>query len=53
VYDFVKHMSITHFDQPRLKELGEHIIRLARLEGLEAHARSVEMRMQKPSSQKG
>jgi histidinol dehydrogenase len=45
VYDFVKHMSITHFDQSQLQGLGDHITRLARLEGLEAHARSVEVRL--------
>ena len=53
VYDFVKHMSITHFDQSQLQDLGTHIMRLARLEGLEAHARSVEVRMEKTSKQKG
>ena len=52
VYDFVKHMSITHFDQSQLKDLGTHIMRFARLEGLEAHARSVEVRMEKASSPK-
>lgn len=46
VYDFVKFSSITHFNQARLKELGADIIRLARLEGLEAHARSVERRVE-------
>jgi len=45
VYDFVKCFSITHFDWPHLQSLAEHIVRLARLEGLEAHARSVEVRL--------
>ncbi|HNR12716.1 MAG TPA: histidinol dehydrogenase [Thermodesulfobacteriota bacterium] len=45
VYDFVKCFSITHFDRPHLQSLAEHIVRLARLEGLEAHARSVEVRL--------
>jgi len=46
VYDFVKFISITHLSPARLRELGPHIIRLARLEGLEAHARSVEQRLE-------
>jgi len=45
VYDFLKFFSITHFNHAQLKKLGADIIRLARLEGLEAHARSVEMRL--------
>ena len=45
VYDFVKYFSITQFNQAQLKKLGKDIVRLARLEGLEAHARSVELRL--------
>ncbi len=45
VYDFVKHISITYFDRSQLEGLGGHITRLARFEGLEAHARSVEVRL--------
>ena len=45
VYDFVKFFSFTHFNQAQLKKLGNDIMRLARLEGLEAHARSVELRL--------
>ena len=45
VYDFVKFFSFTHFNQAQLKKLGNDIMRLARLEGLEAHARSVEVRL--------
>ena len=47
VYDFVKFFSFTHFNQAQLKKLGNDIMRLARLEGLEAHARSVELRLSK------
>jgi histidinol dehydrogenase len=46
VYDFVKFSSITHLSPARLKELATDIIRLARMEGLEAHARSVERRLE-------
>jgi histidinol dehydrogenase len=45
VYDFLKCFSVTHFDKSQLGKLGDHIIRLARLEGLDAHARSVELRL--------
>lgn len=45
VYDFIKFFSITHLDRSQLCDLGTHIVRLARLEGLEAHARSVELRL--------
>lgn len=45
VYNFFKFFSITHFNQDQLKRLGTDIIQLARLEGLEAHARSVELRL--------
>ena len=48
VYDFVKFFSFTHFSQAQLKKLGNDIMRLARLEGLEAHARSVEVRLNQP-----
>ncbi len=47
VYDFVKFFSFTHFNQAQLKKLGDDIMRLARLEGLEAHARSVQLRLSK------
>ena len=45
VYDFVKFFSFTQFNQAQLKKLGKAIMRLARIEGLEAHARSVELRL--------
>jgi histidinol dehydrogenase len=45
VYDFLKSYSITYFTQEQLQKLSGHILRLARIEGLEAHARSVEVRL--------
>jgi histidinol dehydrogenase len=35
------------FEPPKLRELGLDLMRLAELEGLTAHARSVEMRLLK------
>ncbi len=46
IYDFFKYFSFTHFNQGQLKKLGAEIMRLARLEGLEAHARSIELRLE-------
>ena len=46
IYDFFKYFSFTHFNQDQLKKLGAEIMRLARLEGLEAHARSIELRLE-------
>lgn len=46
VYDFLKFFSITHLSQSQLHKLSADIIRIARLEGLEAHARSVELRLE-------
>ena len=45
VDDFVKKSSIVYFSQDGLRRLGGDIIRIAGLEGLEAHGRSVSMRL--------
>ncbi len=47
VEDFLKRMSVTRFEPPKLRELGLDVMRLAELEGLTGHARSVELRLQK------
>lgn len=44
VYDFVKRTAFMHFSKERLAELAPHIATLARTEGLEGHARSIEVR---------
>lgn len=44
VYDFVKRTSIVHYSEQAWQESKDKIARLARLEGLEAHARAVESR---------
>ena len=45
VDDFVKKSSLIYFSEGALKRLGEDIIRVAELEGLEAHAESVKIRI--------
>ena len=43
--DFVKKSSIVRFSEAGLKRLGKEIIHIAELEGLEAHAKSVSIRL--------
>lgn len=47
VYDFVKHTSFSYFTKDTLAELTPYVTALARVEGLEAHARAVESRFRK------
>jgi histidinol dehydrogenase len=47
VEDFLKRMSVTRFEPPKLRELGADVIRLAALEGLNGHAASIDLRLQK------
>ncbi len=44
VYDFVSRSSLIEYSADALRAHGEHIRALARSEGLEAHARAVEVR---------
>jgi histidinol dehydrogenase len=44
--DFIKSISIIEYDEGKLAKSAEDIIRLAEAEGLDAHARSVKIRMQ-------
>ena len=46
VYDFVKRISFTQFSRERLQEIAKDITTLARTEGLEAHARAIEVRFE-------
>ncbi len=46
VYDFLKRSSILNISQRGLQQLGPASSRLARLEGLPAHARAVERRLE-------
>ncbi len=45
VYDFVKRTSLIEASPRALRRLGPAVARLARLEGLDAHARAVEQRL--------
>ena len=45
VDDFVKKSSIIHFTKGGLRRVGEDIVRITRLEGLDAHGRSVSLRL--------
>ena len=47
VYNFVKRISFTQFSRERLQEVAKDITTLARTEGLEAHARAIEVRFEK------
>ena len=44
--DFIKSTSIIEYDQKKLAESAEDIIRLAEIEGLDAHAKSIRIRQQ-------
>ena len=46
VDDFVKKSSIIYFSQDGLKRLGNDIVRIAELEGLDAHGKSVTARLE-------
>lgn len=46
VDDFVKKSSIISFSEAGLKRLGSRIVQIAGLEGLEAHGRSVSLRLE-------
>jgi histidinol dehydrogenase len=47
VDDFLKRTSFLRFEPPKLRELGADVIRLAEIEGLGGHGRSVDLRLQK------
>jgi histidinol dehydrogenase len=44
VYDFVKHQSIIGYTKPALKNVWKDVKLLAEIEGLDAHARSIDIR---------
>lgn len=48
VYDFVVRSSLIRYSRPALAEQSEVLTGLARLEGLEAHARAIEIRLRRP-----
>ncbi|KAF2958616.1 histidinol dehydrogenase [Thermotoga sp. Ku-13t] len=46
VQDFLKKIFVTLVSEEEVKKQGEFYVKLARLEGFEAHARSIEVRME-------
>jgi len=44
--DFLKSISIIEFDQEMLAASADEIIRIAEVEGLDAHAKSIKIRQQ-------
>jgi histidinol dehydrogenase len=49
VDDFIKKSSIVYFSEGGLNRLGSDIVRIAELEGLEAHGKSVSIRLRQDS----
>jgi len=47
VYDFVKRTSVISFSDKSLKKYGDKVARFAELEGLDAHGKSVMIRLKK------
>ena len=47
VDDFVRHQSVIAYSRERLMRTGPNIASFARAEGLEAHARSIELRLKR------
>ncbi len=47
VEDFLKRTTFMRFEPPKLRELGGEVMRLAEVEGLTGHGRSVDLRLQK------
>lgn len=47
VEDFLKRTSFMKFEPPKLRELGAEVIRLAEVEGLSGHGKSIDLRLQK------
>ncbi len=47
ITDFIKYINVVNIDRVQLRELGTAAITIARAEGLEAHARAVEKRLER------
>lgn len=45
VYDFVKDISVINYTPERLLRTGRHIVKMAEIEGLTAHANAIRVRM--------
>ncbi|MEK7870065.1 MAG: histidinol dehydrogenase, partial [Nitrospirota bacterium] len=44
VHDYVKTSNIVHYTKEELRKVKDHLVRLARIEGFDAHAKSAESR---------
>ncbi len=53
VYDFIKRTSLIGGSARAVRALGPIVVCMARLEGLEAHARSVELRLERNGAKRG
>ncbi|HBT16238.1 MAG TPA: histidinol dehydrogenase, partial [Firmicutes bacterium] len=53
VGDFMKEISLIGYNEAGLKEYGRAAVTLARIEGLEAHARAVEKRLRRLPGREG
>ncbi|KEQ22066.1 histidinol dehydrogenase [Paenibacillus tyrfis] len=53
VDDFLKKSSVIYYSKEALLRDGEKIVTLARHEGLDAHARAIEIRLKKEGDQRG
>jgi histidinol dehydrogenase len=51
VYDFMKRTSIIEYSEERLRDAAQNISGFARAEGLEAHARAIEIRFRGDSNE--
>jgi histidinol dehydrogenase len=47
VYDFMKRTNIVSFSPKALKKWGEDVVRFALLEGLDAHAKTIDIRLKR------
>lgn len=50
---FIKKSTVIAFSKATLERLGEHVIRLAEVEGLDAHANAVRLRLAENNRQEG
>jgi histidinol dehydrogenase len=48
VDDFTKHIHVVSLDRPAFERVAPHVVALAEAEGLDAHARSIELRRGQP-----
>lgn len=46
VSDFVKSSSLISYTSPSLEKVSSHVVKMAEIEGLEAHAQSIRIRME-------